>query len=243
MTQQNTKIDIDFEVDCGRKVIYLPDVKPCLDHWPYGDENRIYLLLLLLSLRPSEPMQLTWDNFRNGVLYFRPNKQKKRGVLRRIRIPPGMWAELMTYKNSHFFGNNKLFPWTADSFRRRFNGEYRYYIGGRWELYRKEPVNGIISRHFIYTLSSFRTTCATLIYYFYSKVYGHGNLALCRACKFMGHSSEKMTATYYIKRIEDLGLDKFPQLPYLQLMEYVIYHEIQCRITEFTDDQTRLGEF
>lgn len=233
----NQHLMLDFEVDRGTNPIYLPDIKKCLDFFKGKAKYRAYLLLLSLGLRPAEPMQLTWNNFVNGQLIFRPHKQLKRNVLRKIKIPPRMWEELTDFKEKNFFSRGKLFDFTHESFRRRFNGEFRKFLGTPWNEHSENYRGGKIAVYHRYTLSCFRTTMATLIYHYYSQVYGHGDLALTLACKYMGHSAEKMTAEYYIKRVDRLGLDKFPKLPLLQLWDHLIYNESQNNLDKYINSE------
>lgn len=238
---------LDFEIDVGTNVINLADLKEVLDYMVSNTEYRIYFLLIAHSLRPAEPMQLTWDNFRGGRLIFKPKKQSKRGVTRRIQFSENVWAELMEYKHSRIFPLGKpIFAMTHETVRCRFDKIYRQCLSEIWQKKSDNLRSGRVAQYNFYTLQSFRTTAATLAYHFFSLEYGHGEIALARTCRWMGHSAEKMTAMYYIKRIDQLGLDRYPRYDsLLELMDNVIYGSMQERITKYVDyePQSRLIEY
>ena len=248
---------LDFEIDRGTKVIPIEDIRRCLNVFEYGKAERIYLILLALSLRTDEPMQLTWDNFFKdySMLIFRPKKQNsktsKKSVVRKIRLPQRFREELLHYKNHNHFKDKKLFPFTSNTFRDRFNKIYRKRAGSNWTAYndniRPNKTQGLRKEH-KFILRSFRTTAATIIFYYYSKVWENaGDMALVKTCQFMCHSHKFMTANYYVQRAEQIGLEKIGFLPYLQLMDTIIYNEIQVPLTKFAHkketQQTRLEEY
>lgn len=228
---------LDFEVERGKQAIALYDVKKCFDFFKDSalQPQRIYLLLLWLGLRPAEPMQLKWSDFVGNQLYFRPEKQKKRGVLRVIKIPPKILNELIQYRDRFLYKDGPLFNFTHEAFRRRFNGEFRHKIGGRWGEKSNCLRGGMVAQYYKYVLSGFRTTNATLLYYICSLVEGDGNIALERVCEYMGHSSEKMTARYYIKRREQLGT--IPLMPFTELLDHVIFKDGQECLKKYTQKE------
>lgn len=66
---------LDFEVERGSKAINLKDLRQLLQYFPYAHKYRVNLLLLMLSLRPKEPHDITWHNFSDNLIVFRPTKQ------------------------------------------------------------------------------------------------------------------------------------------------------------------------
>jgi hypothetical protein len=143
--------------------------------------------------------------------------------------------ELEYYKENNFFWRGKLFDIKQDSVRKYLNRELRPMLPPRWRAFSGNKRQGRCSEYFYYTQQSFRTTAATLVFYYYSEVYGSNNsLSLHYTCKFMGHSSEKITATYYVQRVSALGVENFPRnLSYFNLFDFVIYKEIQTKISNF----------
>jgi integrase len=231
---------LDFEVDRGTKVINLKDLREVLQHFEYAHPYRINLLLLTLSMRTKEPHDLTWHNFDNGLIIFRPGKQHGK-CLRKIKVPNRIWTEIMTYRTQNFFkAPGKLFNYTHHSFRRLFN-EMRPKFGGNWAVKSDNYRLGRVSQYYLYGLHNFRTTAATLAYHYYSMVYGHGDMALTQTCLYMGHSCNKMTAQYYVKRVSDLGLENFPKLSYLELLDHIIYGETQEKICKYTSERQALA--
>jgi integrase len=239
----------DFEVDKGTKVLSLQNLRFTLNYFEYATPYRIYLLLISLSLRPDEPMQIKWDNFHDNcrMLIFRPKKQNsknsKKSVVRKVRIPPKVSEELLYYRDNNFFCKGKLFPFTSNSFRDRFNKKFRQELGGDWIAYSDNLRQGNIAQYHLYTLRSFRATCATLIFYYCRQAYGNADLSLVKTCQFMCHSHKFMTANHYIQRVEDLEIEKFPDnLTYLQLMDFVIYNDFQEKIHSYIE-QTRIEKY
>ena len=231
------KYYLDFEVERGTNPVNLKDLNYLFQQLRRPD-LRVYFILLTHSLRPGEPTQLTWNNFSNGMLIFRPEKQKKRGVLRKIRLSTGAWREIMDYKNNNFFPESgKIFPFKSGSYRRIFNHKFRKWLGGIWEKKADNLRQGLVPQYHHYTLQSFRCMASTLTYYYYSKVYGDGDLPLTLTCKFMGHSANKMTATYYIKRVDKIGLEYFPDVPMLNLIDLAFCKSLQPQLNDFIEKE------
>lgn len=189
-------------------------------------------------------MEITWDNFFEdySLLIFRPKKQnsktRKKGLVRKIKIPGQMKEEFKYYSRTNFFHKKQLFNFSSNSFRDRLNKKFRKELGGKWNIKSeniKHNKDLKLSREYFYTLRSFRTTCATIIYYYYSKQYGLTDMALIKTCNFMGHSHKFMTASHYIQRISDLGLNKYPNLNYFELIEQILYSDVQTKISLFDE--------
>lgn len=222
-------------IEKGTSVIPLPEIRRCMQILEYGNHHRIYLGLLFHSLRPGEPIALTWDNFfiNHRMLIFVPGKQEKLGhrVTRKIRLSPQFADELAYYKANNTFFKNRLFgSMRQDAMRKYLNKILRPMLGRSWIQMSDNLRSGKIPQYYKYSLYSFRVTIATLLYKMLWDEYEDKFMALIKTCEFMGHKSEKVTATYYIKRIEDLELQKFPDLDLLSLIDHIIYNEIQLRI-------------
>jgi len=233
---------LEFEVINGTSVIKLPDIKKAFDFFEYGNPFRIYFILMFVAgMRPSEPItDITWANFNNGRLIYKPHKQLKRNVTRYVKLPSKVWSELMHYRDNNFFYKMKLFSWKNNHVvRRRFNGEIRHKLGGDWSEKSIVLRKGRVPQFYKYELRSFRTTMATLVYYYYSlpEVYGPGDLALQMTCNYMAHTSRFMTAQYYIKRKKELEIDNYPKLTLLHLIDHIIYDEIQLRLDRFEKER------
>lgn len=226
---------LDMDIQQGTKVLPLDLVKKTINHFSFGSPHRIILLLLFSAgLRPSEPMELTWNNFifEKGVLIFRPNKQNKQ-VVRRVKLPPKVQKELLYYRDNGWFPNGKILPYMKKSFCRYFNKVYRHRLPSEWKEYFEMPRRGSVTWYHKYQLRSFRTTHATLAYYYYARVYGHGDLAVKKTANLMSHSSSYTTSEYYIQRLNDLGIDNFPEMPFLQLIDHILYSEVQTQMDSF----------
>ena len=235
---------LDMEVQIGTKILSLQFIKKTLDFFEYGSKDRVYLLLLFsCGLRPGEPTELTWDNFifEKRYLIFRPKKQHGK-VLRRVKISYKIMQEILYYYNNNIFYKKKLFAITSHSFCRIFNKKRKNLPIG-WQEYSEVTRQGTVALYHLYTLRGFRTTYATLVYYYYSKVYDHGDLAVKKTAKQMGHSSSFTTSEYYINRISELDIEKYQELPFLELLDYIIYNEIQLSIPMFGERQQKMIEF
>jgi len=236
---------LDMEVETGTKVLSLPLVKKTMDCFQYGHRHRLYILLLFMGgLRVGEPGELYWENFiwEKNMLMFRPNKQKGR-VLRRVKLPPKFMEELKYYRDNNFFPQGKCFNINSKSFCRYFNKAYRHFLPEQWVKYSEVSRKGSVACYHLYTLRGFRATHATIAYYYYSLVYGHGDLAVKKTAKHMGHSSSYTTSEYYIQRVSDLKIDKYSEMPMLMLLDHVIYNETQLHLNEWTQRQSKMMEF
>lgn len=245
---------LDFEVERGTNPINIFDLRTILNFFKKGSWERIYLLLLYTcGLRPSEPLHLTWHNFsEDGLLIFRPRKQKllSKGTIRprKIRIPPKTWEEIKEYRDNGFFPNGVIFNVKRQTFRTKMSKTYRKKLGGIWNKKSENLKQGKIPQFYHYTTSSFRCTTATTIYYLYLREYeNQPDMALHLTSRWMGHGkglgAGNVTAYYYLKKLNKLGLDTVPKevLSGLDLFDYVIYGECrQSKIKEFVSERNSL---
>jgi len=236
---------LDMEVETGTKVLSLPLVKKTLDCFSYGHPHRLYILLLFAGgLRVGEPCELHWDNFvwETNMLIFRPQNQKGK-VLRRVKLPIKFMEELKHYRDHNFFPGGKCFPMGKKSYCRYFNKKYRQVLPAEWQQYHEVKRRGSVAQFHTYTLRGLRATHATIAYFYYSMVYGHGDLAVKKTAKHMGHSSSYMTSEYYIQRISDLQLKKYALMPMLKLLDHVIYGETQVHLNQWQERQSNFLEY
>lgn len=233
---------LDFDIETGTAVITLNDVAKAINYFPRLHPYRIYLLLLFTcGMRTKEPMEITWANLTKHMLIFRPEKTNGKR-LRKVRIPPKVWEELIEYREKGFFPDGKLFGKTKSaSYRQRIDKVFRHKFGGNWTLKSGNLRAGKVSEYYKYSMRCFRTTMATLVYYYYARVYGEGDVALCRTASYMAHSTHRMTANYYVQRINGLKIEMFPEFPLMQLIEHLTYGEVSLKVTDFLPEKERQG--
>jgi len=112
-----------------------------------------------------------------------------------------------------------------------------------WQDYNEVMRQGSVACYHVYTLRGFRATHATIAYYYYSMVYGHGDLSVKKTAKHMGHSSSYTTSEYYIQRLSDLQIDYYAKMPMLMLLDHVIYDETQLHLNVWQDRQSSFLEW
>lgn len=223
--------------------ISLLDLRRTINHFPRCHEIRIYLLLQANSMRVGEPYELYWHHILdNRTIVYRPGKQHYRRK-RIIKISECFYQELMDFKKSAHFKDNKLFPGREKRrLQRQFNKKHRHAIGGKWSQERTGHNIGIIKDKYIYQFRSLRNMSGTLLFWYFLNVYRNADIALQCTAKRLKHSTTGITAQHYISRLKYLDLDKVPVLPYLQLMDMLIYGDIQQRLVP-DKRQSHLIEF
>lgn len=222
-----------FEMDNSYNPMHLHDLSRWLQHATYekGSPYRIWAILMVISgCRPSEPEDANWSHFNGDVWYLRPRKQHRK-VTRPIKIPPGAYMELMQFKNDNFFRKGQLFNFQYKTMQRDFNARVRGLLGGGFMDYDSRVHSGAVSTKHHYTLRSVRVTISCLIYHCFCREYAP-EIALSRTCRWMGHRSTHMTADHYIKNLHKIGLEGLPNLPALQLLDYILYHNDQLTLIQ-----------
>ena len=241
MVEINLRSCLDFETDKGFEPISLSNLREMIDYFEYGTTRRIYLLILLCTGgRPSEPLLLNWNNnFSDNLIIYKTTKGSK--ISRICKIPPLIQNELEHYRDNNFFPRGQIFSFQYKAFQRYFNDHVRDKLSQDFQKLCPFSYDGSVKQRHKITLRSLRVTIATLIYYYFKKVYGD-SVALSRTCMWMGHESRNMTADHYIKHIHKLGIEDYPDLPLLQLLDHIVYHEHQIRLDCYVR-QSKMAEF
>lgn len=238
-----TEKTIGFEKTNGFKPFSLLDLRKLAQAYDVATPYRIYTLLLIATAaRPSEMENITWFDFHEDNLIYRPGKQHGR-CTRIIKIPPKIFDELMRYKEDNFFSKGRLFRFKFKTYQRDFNVRVRRLLGGIFLKRDIMPYSGaVMSKHY-YSLRSIRVAISTLVYIYFRQIYGD-NVALSRTCSWLGHRSEKMTSDHYIRHIGNVDVKAIPaDLPLLNALDYLVYEDVQTTLRDFGDSQLSLHEY
>lgn len=227
-TLQNTEM-LDFELTTGYQAIPLCEVRRMFNTLPRGHRIRVFLLVAFATGgRLDSLIGIKGGNFSKDVLVYYETKNQAH---RPVRIPPKMLEEINEYIKAHGLQYRRLWHCQYDNIRRKFNQFVRPVLGEAWRERRPRSEEMAVQRC-CYNIRGLRTTVGTIAYSYYRRVYGDA-VALSRTCKWMGHTSKYITADHYIKNLVDIGLERWPDIPMLQLLDLVVYGCYQQHLEEY----------
>lgn len=239
-SMQTTRVGMGLDVPSGFNPIPLNQVRNMFNVLPKRSLMRVFLAFALESGGRLEALsQLKGINIKGNILIYRETKNNK---TRKVKLTPKFIEELNEYKYQNDIIHGSLFKCQYKWIQRQFNDLIRKRLDSTWQEWDPNNISdGAVKYRRKYTVRGLRTTIATLVYYYYKKMYGD-SMALSRTSMWLGHRSIHMTGDYYVKNIEMLGIEDWPELPLPQLIDYIMYHSYQTHIEEY-DRQASMMEF
>ncbi|MBI2101671.1 hypothetical protein HYT53_03585 [Candidatus Woesearchaeota archaeon] len=191
--------------------IPFKEVIAAIEAMPYASGVRVmFQMLVLTGCRPCELDNMKVSRLFGDYLYWPLGKNQK--GWRKEKLGMKYIKELKLYRERNRVYGDRLFGFSANSFRRYFNKFIRPHLSEEWNEKRLKLSKSSPACEYVLQIKGLRKDFQTLEFAKQYKKWKSPDVAMEFTSKKMKHSSKHITAYHYLENFDTLGIDKFQTL-------------------------------